>query len=74
MYTKELCKLLNAIQMLEIKALKLANTIYVLWGIPLLEMADKILLTIPPAENWKNTGKIPTFVWKHQRPNKAVKN
>lgn len=51
MYTKELCKLLNAIQMLEMKALKLADTIYILWGIPLLEMADKIILTILPAEN-----------------------
>lgn len=51
MYTKEICKLLNAIQMSEIKVLKLANTINILWGIPLLEMADKVIQTILPAEN-----------------------
>lgn len=51
MYTKDICKLLNAIQMVEIKVLKLANTINILWGIPLLEMADKVIQTIPPVEN-----------------------
>ena len=51
MYMKEICKLINALQMLEIKVLKLANSINILWGIPLLEMADKVIQTISPAEN-----------------------